>query len=64
MTQTEYEELPGWLFHRGVHFACECGNKDFKVEKNTDPLRFWCTCGEYYTEERVNSLRDEPVDGE
>lgn len=55
---TQYESAPGWLFHRGKHFACSCGNRDFKVEIGTSPPRFWCECGAYYTEELVNLMLD------
>jgi hypothetical protein len=57
---TEYESAPGWMFHRGTKFACECGNSDFKVEKHTDPTRYWCTCGDYYTEQMLNLMKDDP----
>lgn len=54
---TEYEPLPGMIWHAGDRFACPiCGCDLFKVEIGVDPPRFWCKCGEVYTEESVHAM--------
>lgn len=59
----EFEPAPGWLFHRGVRFACpDCGNQDFKTELDVLPHRFHCECGVVYTEASMNALKDPEAD--
>jgi hypothetical protein len=54
-----YEALAGLMFHHGEQFTCACGNDEFRVEIDTDPLRFWCRCGAYYYEDLVGQLHQE-----
>ena len=53
-----FEELPGLLHYDGELFVCPCGNSEMKVEIDTKPLRFWCVCGDYYTEASVADQRN------
>ena len=49
--------VPAYLFWHGSKFACpECSNENFRVESEAEPIRFWCDCGVYYTEESANTL--------
>lgn len=48
--------VPAYLYYQGKKFICPCGNGDFKLEEASDPARFWCSCGTYYTEESANTL--------
>lgn len=51
---TEYEPLPGLMWHHGEQFSCPvCGCKEFKIEVGSDPPRFWCDCPQAYTEEML-----------
>lgn len=53
---TEYESAGGLLYHNGQKFSCSCGNGEYKVEIGTNPVRYWCTCGELYTEEIMYAI--------
>jgi hypothetical protein len=55
---TEYEQAPGMMFIHGIRFSCPCGNNSFKVEIGQDPPRYWCTCGEMYTEDVVIAMHN------
>lgn len=60
---TQYESLRGRLFHAGNRFSCpHCECDEFKVEIGSDPIRFWCDCGEMYTEQIVAEFQ-KVVDG-
>lgn len=62
---TQYESLPGFMFFKGRHFSCPCGNKNFRVEIGPDPRNFWCDCGAVYTEYLVDAMgmeREEVLD--
>jgi len=46
------------MYYNGTKFECSCGNNEFRVEKGTTPPRYWCTCGEMYTEEIVCAISE------
>lgn len=59
---SEYSPIPANMFAHGKKFICPCGNGDFKIELNTEPLRFWCACGEHYTEQFVIAALDTGIE--
>lgn len=63
---TRYEPTPGFLYSAGQRFCCpNCLDDEFKVEVDTNPVRYWCDCGRYYTEKIVEELtREAAGDGE